>query len=119
MKKVKIKNYLFIHIVFFWYSGVGFFSKNAAAYEFLSLNFIKWYMGVIVVMGVYAILWQQVLKRFSLTIAYANKSIVMMWSVFWGILFWQEKITVGKIAGTLFIIIGIIFVANGEKNEFK
>lgn len=117
MKKNNIKNLLFLHIIFIWYSFVGIFSKNAAKYPFLSWDYLKWYVGVIFVMGIYAILWQQALKRMPLTIAYANKAIVTVWSVLWGALFWAEKITIGKVLGTLVIVIGIILVVTGEKKD--
>ena len=117
MKKIEIKDMIFIQIIFLWYSCVGIFSKNAAKYDFFSFNYLKWYAGVIVVMGVYALLWQQALKKFPLNIAYACRSIVTVWSVLWGILFLNEHLTVGKVLGTVIIVIGIIMVVSGEKNE--
>lgn len=116
MTKENIKNFIFIHILFLWYSLVGLFSKNASKYAFLSLDYLKWYGGVLLIMGVYAVLWQQALKRMQLTIAYSNKAIITVWGVLWGLLFWSEKITIGKICGIIIILVGIVLVVQGGKD---
>lgn len=116
MKKGRIKDFIFIHILFLWYSFVGVFSKNAAMQPFLSWDYLKWYAGVVFVMGVYALLWQQALKKMPLTIAYANKAIVTVWGVLWGVLFWSEKLTLGRAIGTVIIFVGIVLVVQGEEN---
>lgn len=117
IKKLNWKNLLLMQLVFFEYALVGFFSKNAAAHEFLSFSYLKWYCGSIIVLGIYALAWQQALKRTPLTIAYANKAVVVIWGSLLGFLFWHESISVGKIIGLAIIICGIIFVVGGEKND--
>ena len=119
MKDTRVKDFIFINFLFVWYSFVGMFSKNAAQYSFLSTDYLKWYAGVVFVMGLYAVLWQQALKKLPLTTAYANKAIVTVWSVLWGYLFWNENITVGKIIGTVFIIVGIVLVVTGDKTDVE
>ena len=69
-----------------------------------------------VILGVYAILWQQVIKRFELSVAYANKAITLLWAIVWGVVIFGEKITLGKVAGIILVMIGI-FILNSGKEE--
>ena len=41
--------------------------------------------------GIYAIAWQQVIKKFSLSTAYANKSVYLLWSQIWAVVIFHEK----------------------------
>jgi hypothetical protein len=51
------------------------------------------YFVVFGVLFVYAILWQQVLKKIPLTTAIANKSITIVWGMIFGLLFFEEKVS--------------------------
>ena len=109
-----IKNYLFLHFVLILYSFAALFSKRAAGYDFLSIPFLANYGIVLIILLFYAILWQQVLKRFSLSTAFSNKSVVILWGMLWGILFFGEGINFFMLAGALLIIVGIYFVGKDE-----
>ena len=85
-------------------------SKLASGQQFLSFKFILMYGGVVLLLMVYAVLWQQVLKRLPLTVAFANKSAVMIWGMIIGAIMWHEKITWLMIAGTIIIVIGVCLV---------
>ncbi len=65
---------------------------------------------VLVIMFCYALVWQQFLKGFDLTVAFANKAVVIVW----GILFYQEEITWNVLFGAVTIIVGIWMVAKNE-----
>ncbi|MDD3428882.1 MAG: EamA family transporter [Oscillospiraceae bacterium] len=91
-------------------------SKMAAQQEFLSLFFIVFYGLVIFFLGIYAICWQQVIKNMPLTTAYANKAVTVIWGLVWGSVIFKEQITLGKILGSIIIIIGIILFATADKN---
>lgn len=82
----------------------GVCSKLAANQKVLSLQFIFWFGMVLFLMGVYAILWQQVLKRMPLTVAYASKPVSLLWGFLWGSFLFHEKIT-----WTMLVSAGIIF----------
>ena len=63
----------------------------------------------------YAIFWQQIIKKLPLVTAYANKAVTVVWGIVWGILYFNEKITFMKIIGAIIIIIGVyIVVSSGE-----
>ena len=106
------KNYLLLHILLLMYSFCGVFSKLASKYEFLSFKFILFYGLSIFILGIYAIFWQQILKRFKLTTAFFNKSITIIWGMLWGFLIFNEKIKINMILGAIVVLIGIGFVVS-------
>ncbi len=103
----KINKYVYLHLLLFFFSFCGVFSKLASSNEFLSLKFCMFYGISIIILGIYAILWQQILKKFSLTTAFFNKAITIIWGMLWGILFFKEKVTVNMIIGTIIVLIGV------------
>ena len=68
------------------------------------------------IFGIYAMLWQQVIKKFELSVAYANKAVTLLWALIWGIFIFHEKITVFKTAGILLVMAGI-FILNSEEEK--
>ena len=116
LKKELVKPLLLLHAIMLLYSVSTICSKLAAGETLLSIRFILLYSGLLFILFVYAILWQQVLKKMPLTTAYANKAVVIIWGLVWGSLFFGEQITVQKILGSLVIIIGVGLVVT-DKNE--
>lgn len=110
-----------LHLLLLVYSFSGCFSKTAAGQPFLSLKFILLYGGTLVILAVYALGWQQIIKRLPLTTAFANKAVTVVWGIVWGALFFGEAITPGKLAGAALIIGGVVlFVkADGEENRLE
>lgn len=113
-KKFQMKDILMLQVVFFIYSINSVVAKFASAQEPFSLNFILLYGLELCVLGVYAILWQQLIKRMELSIAYSNKAVVLLWAMVFGSLLFKEQITLTKVAGILLVIVGIV-VLNSEK----
>ncbi len=68
----------------------------------------------LMVLGVYAIIWQQVLKRFPLTTAYANRSFGIAWSFMWSVVLFQDTITLKKLLGVIVVLIGTLIVNKYE-----
>ena len=68
---------------------------------------------------VYAIGWQQILKRLPLTVAFANKAITVVWGIIWGAVFFQEAITPPMIVGAIIVMAGIVLfsIADGEERQ--
>lgn len=112
-KRVKIL--LLLHVIMTIYSISGVFSKMAAGELFLSGRFCMYYAIVILLLGVYAVGWQQVIKYLPLTAAFMNKSVTVVWGMVWGVLFFKEPVTAGKAAGALLVILGIIIYAGAEE----
>lgn len=117
MIKKEWKSFVLLHALIMVYSFSSVCSKFASRQEFLSWKFILLYGMVILFLGLYAIGWQQILKKLPLVMAYANKSVTVIWGLLWGMLIFNETITVSKIAGCLIIIVGIYFVVSGQEAD--
>ena len=117
MEKSKSMVLIFLHLLLMIYSMSGICSKKAAGVEFLSLEFCIYYALIIILLGLYAIGWQQIIKRLPLTVAFANKAITVVWGIVWGRLFFKESITIGKVIGVLLVITGIIIYVYAESKE--
>lgn len=111
-KKFDIKAFLLLHIILLLYSLCSVFSKLASGQEFMSFYFILFYGLVLAVLGVYAILWQQVLKKMPLTTAFSNKAVVIIWGMMWGALIFSEQITWYMIIGSIIIFAGVVLVVS-------
>lgn len=117
MKHGKIQVLVLLHLLLAVYSSSGIFSKIAANETFLSVRFCLCYVAVIALLGVYAIGWQQIIKRMPLTTAFANKAVTVVWGIVWGILFFQESITVGKVIGAALVVIGVVIFAGADEEN--
>ena len=82
---------------------------------FLSVRFILFYGAVILLMLIYAILWQQFLKIMPLNTAYANRSVSTVWTMLFGALLFHEKITWTMILGAAIIIVGVYLVVTADE----
>lgn len=118
-KKIDIKGLIMLEIAFFIYSLSSMFSKNATYNNEQFIHIIIFYLLSVFMLGIYAIVWQQVLKRIDLSVAFANKGITIIWGMIWGAIIFKEKITLGMIIGAIIVIIGIIVMMCGNKEEEK
>jgi drug/metabolite transporter (DMT)-like permease len=117
MKHSNAKIIILLNIMLMIYSMSGICSKLAAKEKFLSKNFCIYYMVIIVLLVLYAVGWQQVIKRLPLTTAFANKAVTIVWGVIWGAIFFGEVVTIGKIVGALFVITGVVMYAKEDGVE--
>lgn len=115
MKKRKI--FMALHLILLIYSISVICSKMAGKYPFFSLQFCIFYGFAILLLGIYAIAWQQIIKRLPLSVAFANKAVTVIWGSIWGAILFQESITIGKIFGIFMVIAGIILYAYSENLE--
>ncbi|MDO4183604.1 MAG: transporter, partial [Coriobacteriia bacterium] len=113
----KAKAVLLLHALLVFYSLSGICAKLAAGYDFLSVGFVGLYGGMIVVLGIYAIGWQQVIKRLPLTFAYANRAVTVVWGIVWGVVFFGEAITPLKAIGALMVLAGVVLYATSDTGE--
>ena len=113
----RVKVYIILHVMLMIYSMSGICSKMAAKEEFLSARFCLFYGCIILLLGLYAIGWQQIIKRLPLTTAFANKAVSIVWGMVWGILIFHEKITVGNIVGAALVISGVVLYAYADDKK--
>lgn len=115
MNNRRLGQYIFLHVVLIIYSLGALFSKMASKSDFMSLKFIIYYGLVLFVLFIYAILWQQLLKKFDLTIIFANKGMVIAWGMIWGKVFFKEQLKWNMFIGAILIILGILLVVSEDK----
>ena len=113
--KSKVKTLILLHGILAVYSTSTIFSKIAAGQKFLSIKFCLYYGLIILLLGFYAIGWQQIIKRMPLTAAFANKAVTVVWGIIWGFVFFKEPITQGKVIGAVLVIVGIVMYALADK----
>lgn len=92
------------------YSFSGVFAKLASGQPVFSTSFIGYYALELVCLFIYAILWQQFLKRLDLAVAYANRAAAILWMIIWSRFFFDETITRQNIFGIAFILAGILLI---------
>ena len=100
------RNYLQLHLNILLFSLTSVFSKLA------SIQYNK--NGLHANCGIYAIAWQQVIKKFSLSTAYANKSVYLLWSQIWAVAIFHEQLSVQNIIGILIVLFGVWTVQRYE-----
>lgn len=94
------------------YACVSIFTKLASQQEFMSWGYVLAFAGAVMVMGVYAMLWQQVLKRIELSVAYMFKGTSIVFVMLLASLLFGEQITWNNIVGAIIIVIGIVLYAH-------
>ena len=113
MRVLKNK-YVHLFLAFFIFSFAGVMSKNAALSGIGSVRFLMFVGAQVMILGVFAIIWQQVLKRVSLITATSFRGIVVILSLVWAAVIFRETVTMLNIIGSAVIAAGIYFVASDE-----
>ncbi len=116
-----IKNILILQAVVVIYTLSSVVAKAATGKELFSFSFFLFYGLEIIILGVYAILWQQMIKRFDLSVAYANRAMALLWSALWAVLLFHETLDPKQLAGIALVILGTVIVNTDtpEKKEEK
>ena len=115
-KKRKLQTYLMLHGILLLYSVGAVCSKMASGFSFMSLGYIGWYAGLLCVLAIYAVVWQQVLRRLPLITAFANKGITIIWGMLWGVLLFGESISLQMEVGAALVFCGIVLVVSSNAN---
>lgn len=109
-----IKNIIILQAIIAIYCCSTVAAKFASGQEFLSPGFLIIYGIEIAILGIYAVLWQQIIKKIDISIAYANRSMGLLWSVVYAILFFHEDISVKNVIGVIIVMAGTIIVNSDE-----
>ena len=111
----KIKDYILLHLNIMLFSFTSVFSKLASVqfnkkgiwsiwlYVFLFLMLLNCF--------VYALAWQKVIRRFELNVAYANRTVCLIWSQVWAVMIFHENLTARNILGLLIVFVGVMIVS--------
>ena len=114
----KVKDYIQLHLNILLLSLTSVFSKFASIqYNSKGLSSPVLYLFLFLMVancGIYAITWQQVIKKFSLSTAYANKSVYLLWSQIWAVVIFHENLSIQNIIGILVVLFGVWTVQRYE-----
>ena len=117
MKKTGVKQIILLQVIVVIYTVSGIMAKFASAAE--NLEKIILFFGLdLLFLGIYAICWQQMIKIFPLSVAYANRAMALLWSAVWARIIFGEQITGRQMIGIALVVLGTI-VINTEKQEEK
>ena len=105
------KTYLALIGVNLIYACTSICTKMASQQKMLSWPYLLWIASAIGVMGVYALLWQQVIARMPLSTAYMFKGTSLIFVLLFSVLLFGEAITLNNVIGAVVIVIGIILYA--------
>lgn len=96
------------------YSMSGFFTKLAAGYAFMSMSYLLCLVAVVGVLGIYAVLWQMILKRVSLSVAYPFRSLGVVYGLAIAGFAFHEPITWQNILGGAIVMLGLFIMTTGK-----
>ncbi len=117
MAKVDKRVFLALHLLLLLFSGTTVLSKLAAGEELLSLRFCLFFGGEFLLLGLYALGWQQILKRLPLTVAYTSKAVTLVWSMVFGAVLFREEISVKQLVGCALAVAGVVLFVRADAEE--
>ena len=113
-KRASWKLILLLQLAILLFAGCTLLMKIAAQYEIFSRDWILLFGTGIAVLASYALVWQQFLKRLPLVTVYANRAVVMFWSMIFGALIFHETIRWNMIVGVAVIFLGVYLVVMSD-----
>lgn len=116
-KKIGAKDVLILQAVIVIYTLSSVMAKLASGQEPFSVPFFAFYLAELAVLGIYALLWQQMIKKFELSVAYTNRAMALLWSLIWAVVLFHDRVTVKNVAGVALVILGTVIVNGGRKGE--
>ena len=108
-RSLSVKSAIFLCVVVAVYSMSGFFTKLASSYDFLTFPYIACLLGVVVVLGLYAVLWQTALKRIPLSQAYPFRSLSVVFGLGIAYFAFHENVT-WKVKRSCHMLIRYLFI---------
>lgn len=100
MNAVFSLNSVLIKIASASWEDYGLFHKRTVGFLALALA----------VLAGYAILWQAVLEKVDLSVAYLTKGMTVFWGLLWSAVIFGERVTSLNILGTALIFAGTVMV---------
>lgn len=108
-------DYIKLHLNILLFSFTSIFSKAASVQlNEHGLTSVWLYVFVFLMLlncGIYALAWQQVIKKFELSVAYANKSVYLIWGQLWAVVIFGEHLSLKNILGLVLVLAGVVVVS--------
>ena len=118
MKKIGIKQIILLQAIIIIYTVSSIMAKFASAGD--TLERIVLFFGLdLLFLGIYAICWQQMIKIFPLSVAYANRAMALLWSAIWAKIIFGEQISVKQMVGIALVMIGTLIINTETQEEPK
>ncbi len=112
-------NYLLLHSLFVVYALNTVLGRMGADYTWTDWHKYLLMGGVLFLLGIYAIGWQLILKKFNLGVAYANRAAVVPWGILLAWVFFKEPLSWTLLGGAALIIGGILIVSTEEEQKHE
>ena len=116
-RNVRLKDILVLQAVIVLYTFSSVAEKLASGQEPFSAPFLLFYLAELTILGVYALLWQQLIRKFELSVAYANRAMALLWSLLWAVVLFHDRVTVKNGIGAVLVIVGTVIVNGGENRD--
>ena len=113
-KKSRVQDYIFLHISIIIFSFTPVFTKMASM-EFnkngiWGIRLYFFFFLMLLDCFIYALAWQ----KFELSVAYANKSVYLIWSQIWAVIIFHEVLTIKNVLGLFIVLLGVLVVQKYE-----
>lgn len=118
-KKINWKDIVFLQIIVMIFSLTSVTAKFASMQDAFTSSFFLFYGAELAILAVYALLWQQAIKKFDISVAYANKAMVLLWGLLWGTVIFRDAVNAKEIAGVALVIIGVIVINRGDNTGME
>lgn len=97
------------------YAIVLILNRMASIYASLSLGYFLLLSISVIVLAIYAISWQQIIKRMPISDAYMFKGTSIVFVLLLSAWLFEEAITWQNVIGSIIIILGIALYAKADK----
>ena len=108
------RRFLLLQSGYFVFSLSGILLKSGSNFSVFSTGFLLRYGASLLCVFLFALLWQQVLREYELTTAYAWRGVLFLWTFLWAVLFFGESVTLNNVIGAAVILCGVFLVSRGE-----
>lgn len=113
MEKISVKQILLLQAVIVIYTLSGIMAKFASGG--VDIETVLFFFGLdFMFLGIYALFWQQLIKKFPLSVAYANRAMALLWSALWAKIIFREPISARQWIGIAVVILGILIINTEE-----
>ena len=114
----RLKRFIPLHLTILLFSLTSVFSKAASIrYNTGGLQDPYLWLFLFLMMancGIYAQAWQRVIRKFDQNVAYANRTVYLVWVQVWAVMIFKENLCLSNIAGLLLVIAGVLVVVFHE-----
>jgi len=108
------KHFLLLQFGYLIFSLGGVKLKFASRQPFFSPRYLAFCAGSLLCVLFFALIWQQVLRKYDLMTAYAWRGVLFLWTFLWSILFFGESVSANNVLGAGIILAGMMLVVRGE-----